>query len=69
MAEEGAGIARATGFDAISIAAEAKGPIWAAVEQVAEEHDASAIVVGSAGSAASSRCCSAACRAGSSTTP
>ena len=49
MAEEGAGIARATGFDAISIVAEAKGPVWAAVEQVAEEHDASAIVVGSRG--------------------
>jgi nucleotide-binding universal stress UspA family protein len=49
MAEEGAGIARATGFDALSIVAEAKGPIWAAVEQVAEEHDASAIVVGTRG--------------------
>ena len=49
LAEEGAGIARATGFDAIAIAAEAKGPIWAAVEQGAEEHDASAIVVGSRG--------------------
>ena len=49
MAEEGAGIARATGFDAISIVAEAKGPIWTAVEHVAEEHDASAIVVGSRG--------------------
>ena len=49
MAEEGAGIARATGFDAISIVAEAKGPIWVAVEQVAEEHDASAIVMGTRG--------------------
>jgi nucleotide-binding universal stress UspA family protein len=49
QAEEGAGIARATGLDAIAIAAEAKGPIWAVVEQVAEEHDASAIVVGSRG--------------------
>jgi len=49
LAEEGAGIARATGFDAIAIAAEAKGPIWPAVEQGAEEHDASAIVVGSRG--------------------
>jgi nucleotide-binding universal stress UspA family protein len=49
MAEEGAGIARATGFEANAIAAEAKGPIWATVEQVAEEHDASAIVVGSRG--------------------
>ena len=49
MAEEGAGIARATGFDATSIAAEAKGPIWVAVEQVAEEHDAGAIVMGTRG--------------------
>jgi nucleotide-binding universal stress UspA family protein len=49
MAEEGAGIARATGFDAVAIAAEAKGPIWAAVQQAAEEHDASAIVVGTRG--------------------
>lgn len=49
MAEEGAGIARATGFDATALAAEAKGPIWIAVEQVAERHDADAIVVGSRG--------------------
>jgi nucleotide-binding universal stress UspA family protein len=49
MAEEGAGIARATGFDAVAIAAEAKGPIWMAVEQAAEEHEAEAIVVGSRG--------------------
>ena len=69
MAEEGAGIARATGFDAISIVAEAKGPIWAAVEQAAEEHDASAIVVGSRGLSGIKSLCSAACRAGSSTTP
>jgi len=48
-AEEGAGIARATGFDASSVVAEAKGPIWMAVEQVAEEHAADAIVVGSRG--------------------
>ena len=49
MAEEGAGIARATGFDATTRVAEAKGPIWMAVEQAAEEHDAEAIVVGSRG--------------------
>ena len=49
MAEEGAGIARATGFDAVAVAAEAKGPIWATVEQAAEQHDASAIVVGTRG--------------------
>ena len=49
MAEEGAGIARATGFEAIAVVSEATGPIWAAVQQVAEEHDASAIVVGTRG--------------------
>ncbi len=49
MAEEGAGIARATGFDATAIVAEAKGPIWMGVEQAAEDHDADAIVVGSRG--------------------
>ena len=49
MAEEGAGIARATGFDATAIVAEAKGPIWMAVEQEAEVHDVDAIVVGSRG--------------------
>jgi len=43
------GIGRAAGFEAIAIASEAKGPIWAAVEQVADEHHASAIVVGSRG--------------------
>jgi nucleotide-binding universal stress UspA family protein len=49
LAEEGAGIARATGFDATAVAAEARGPIWLAVERVAEKHDAGAIVVGSRG--------------------
>ncbi len=49
MAEEGAGIARATGFDATATAVEAKGPIWMAVEQVAKDRDADAIVVGSRG--------------------
>jgi nucleotide-binding universal stress UspA family protein len=49
MAEEGAGIARATGFVVTTRVAEAKGPIWMAVEEVAEEHDADAIVVGSRG--------------------
>jgi nucleotide-binding universal stress UspA family protein len=49
MAEEGAGIARAAGFDATATVAEAKGPIWLAVEQAAKDHDADAIVVGSRG--------------------
>jgi nucleotide-binding universal stress UspA family protein len=48
-AEEGAGIARATGFEATPLVEEAKGPVWAAVERVAETHDAAAVVVGSRG--------------------
>jgi nucleotide-binding universal stress UspA family protein len=48
-ADEGAGLARATGFDVTPLVAEAKGPIWAAVEEVAEQHDAEAIIVGSRG--------------------
>jgi len=48
-AEEGAGVARATGFEATPLIAEAKGPIWEAVDQVAEQHDAEAVVVGSRG--------------------
>jgi nucleotide-binding universal stress UspA family protein len=49
VAEEGAGIARAVGFDAAPLVAEAKGPIWSAVQEVVEEHDAKAVVVGSRG--------------------
>jgi nucleotide-binding universal stress UspA family protein len=48
-AEDGAGIARAAGFDATAAVAEAKGPIWVAVEAAAEEHGADGIVVGSRG--------------------
>ena len=48
-AEDGAGIARAAGFDATAAVGETKGPIWTAVEEVAAEHDAGAIVVGSRG--------------------
>jgi nucleotide-binding universal stress UspA family protein len=48
-AEDGAGIARAVGFDATAAVAEAKGPIWVAVEEAAEHHHAEGIVVGSRG--------------------
>lgn len=49
IAEEGAGIARATGLDPTPIVAEAKGPIWAAVNDICAEHDAEAVVAGSRG--------------------
>ena len=49
IAEDGAGIARATGLDPTPIVAEAKGPVWAAVEDVCAEHDVEAVVVGSRG--------------------
>jgi nucleotide-binding universal stress UspA family protein len=49
IAEEGAGIDRATGLDPTPIAAEAKGPIWAVVNDVCAAHDAEAVVAGSRG--------------------
>ena len=49
IAEEGAGIARATGLDPTPIVAEAKGPVWAAVEEVCAAHDVEAVVAGSRG--------------------
>jgi nucleotide-binding universal stress UspA family protein len=49
IAEEGAGIARATGLDPTTVVAEAKGPIWAAVNDVCTAHDVEAVVAGSRG--------------------
>lgn len=49
MAEDGAGIARAAGFDATPMAAEATGPVWNAIVDAAEELDAEAVVLGSRG--------------------
>jgi nucleotide-binding universal stress UspA family protein len=49
VAEEGAGIARATGLDPTPIVAEATGPIWTAVEEACAAHDVEAVVVGSRG--------------------
>lgn len=49
IAEEGAGVARATGLDPTPIVAEAKGPIWTAVADVCAGHDVEAVVVGSRG--------------------
>jgi len=49
IAEEGAGIARATGLDPTPIVLEATGPIWVAVNEACAEHDVEAVVVGSRG--------------------
>jgi nucleotide-binding universal stress UspA family protein len=49
IAEDGAGIARAAGLDPTPIVAEAKGPIWMAVEEACAAHDVEAVVVGSRG--------------------
>lgn len=49
VAEEGAGIARAVGFDAVAVVEEAKGPIWTAVQRVADERGVDVVVVGSRG--------------------
>jgi nucleotide-binding universal stress UspA family protein len=49
VAAEGAQLAAAAGFDASAVIVEASGPIWKALVDVADEHDASAIVLGSRG--------------------
>jgi nucleotide-binding universal stress UspA family protein len=49
VAEEGAGIARAVGFAATALVEEAKGPVWAAVQRVIDEHGVGVVVVGSRG--------------------
>jgi len=49
MAEDGAGIARAAGFEVTPVVAEATGPVWSAIVQAAEEHDAGVVVLGSRG--------------------
>jgi nucleotide-binding universal stress UspA family protein len=47
-AEEGASLARAAGFDADPVAVEAA-PAWKGIVKIADEHDASLIVLGSHG--------------------
>jgi nucleotide-binding universal stress UspA family protein len=49
VAEEGVGIAVAAGLQATPLVVEAAGPVWAAIVQAAQEHDAAAIVMGSRG--------------------
>jgi len=49
IAEEGANIARASGLKAEPEAVEAIGPVWKTLHDLAERHDAAAIVMGSRG--------------------
>jgi nucleotide-binding universal stress UspA family protein len=49
MAEDGAGIARAAGFEASPVVGEAQGPVWNAIVDAAEAHDAGTVVLGSRG--------------------
>jgi nucleotide-binding universal stress UspA family protein len=49
VAEEGARTAQAAGFDAEPLAIEATGPAWKTIVDMADLHDAPAIVIGSRG--------------------
>lgn len=49
VAEEGAELARRAGLDAQPLAAETAGPIWKEVVDLADQHDAAMIIVGSRG--------------------
>jgi nucleotide-binding universal stress UspA family protein len=49
MAEDGAGVARAAGFEATPVVAEATGPVWSTIVDAADKHDAEAVVLGSRG--------------------
>jgi nucleotide-binding universal stress UspA family protein len=49
VAEEGASIAQAAGFEADSLAIEATGPVWKTIVDTADHEDAAAIVIGSRG--------------------
>jgi nucleotide-binding universal stress UspA family protein len=48
-AEHGAERAREAGFDATPLAVQAIGPVWQAIVDVADEHDAALIVIGARG--------------------
>jgi nucleotide-binding universal stress UspA family protein len=49
MAEEGARIARAAGLHARPLAAQAAGPVWKTIVEIADGHQAAMIVMGSRG--------------------
>ena len=46
---EGVRIAREAGLDAEAITADASGPVWKTILEIAERHDAATIVMGSRG--------------------
>jgi nucleotide-binding universal stress UspA family protein len=49
VAADGVRIARQAGFEAVPVAVEARGPVWRAILDLAERHDAATIVMGSRG--------------------
>ena len=49
LAEDGVRIARDVGLEAEPVAAKATGPVWKAIIEIADRHDAAAIVMGSRG--------------------
>lgn len=49
MAADGAGLARVAGFEASPVVGEAAGPVWSAIVEEAEKHDAEVVVLGSRG--------------------
>ncbi len=55
VASEGARIAQAAGMEAEPLAIKATGPVWKTIVEIAEDHDAPAIVIGSRGLSAVNR--------------
>jgi nucleotide-binding universal stress UspA family protein len=49
VAEEGVRIAQAAGLEADSVVVKATGPVWKAILETADQHDAASIVMGSRG--------------------
>ena len=49
VARDGVRIARHAGFDAEPLAVKAAGPVWKTILEIADSHDAAAIVMGSRG--------------------
>ena len=49
VAEEGTAVAKAAGLSASPLVAEAAGPVWSAIVDVADQYDVAAIVMGSRG--------------------
>jgi nucleotide-binding universal stress UspA family protein len=49
IADEGASIARGAGLEAEAVAVEAVGPVWTTIIEIADRHDAAAIILGSRG--------------------